>query len=135
MPPEAEKARAAETRNWLAKAQLDLRCVQADLQASPPLIEDILFHCQQAAEKAMKGFLTWHGIAFARTHDLRRLVDSCVGIDSTLESVLVQAAPLSEFAWRFRYPGEPVELSLEEALEASRIAAAVVAAIAVAVRL
>jgi hypothetical protein len=37
-----------------------LRGADIDLAASPPIIEDMLFHCQQAAEKAMKGFLTAH---------------------------------------------------------------------------
>ena len=122
MPPEAESPRVAETRAWLGKARLDLRCAETDLEASPPLIEDVLFHCQQAAEKAMKGFLTWHDAAFTRTHDLRRLVDACVAIDATLETALVGAAPLSEYAWRFRYPGEPFQPSVEEAIDALRIA-------------
>jgi hypothetical protein len=111
MPPEAEDPRAADTRAWFAKAQLDLRCAETDLQAAPPL----------------KGFLTWHDEAFTWTHDLRRLVDACVAIDASLEPALAGAAPLSEFAWRFRYPGEPFEPSLEEAAEALRIARAVVA--------
>jgi HEPN domain-containing protein len=42
----------AEVRAWLQKAQNDLRGADIDLAASPPLIEDALFHCQQAAEKA-----------------------------------------------------------------------------------
>mgnify|MGYP001563583143 CR=1 FL=1 len=58
MPPEAEGPRVAETRAWFAKSRFDLRCAEADLQAVPPLVEDVLFHCQQAAEKAMKGFPT-----------------------------------------------------------------------------
>jgi hypothetical protein len=42
-----------------------------DLAASPPLIGDALFHCQQAAEKGMKGFLTMHDRIFQKTHDPR----------------------------------------------------------------
>jgi HEPN domain-containing protein len=45
-------------RSWLKKAAGDLRGADIDLAASPPFIEDMLFHCQQAAEKSMKGFLT-----------------------------------------------------------------------------
>ena len=127
MLPVAGNPRAAETRAWLAKSRFDLRCAETDLQAVPPLVEDVLFHCQQAAEKAMKGFLTWHDATFARTHDLRRLVDACVAIDASLEPALAESAPLSEFAWRFRYPGEPFEPSLGEAAEALRIACSVVA--------
>jgi HEPN domain-containing protein len=47
----------AEVQAWLKKAADDLRGADLDLAAIPPFIEDALFHCQQAAEKAMKGFL------------------------------------------------------------------------------
>jgi len=40
------------------------------LKASLPFLEDALFHCQQAVEKALKGFLTWHDRPFEKTHDL-----------------------------------------------------------------
>jgi len=49
MSPESE--RAAEAREWLVKAALDFRGVQIDLAATPPLLEDALFHCQQAVGK------------------------------------------------------------------------------------
>jgi hypothetical protein len=51
-----EKHRVVQA--WLRRADDDLRSAQVDLAADPPLIEDALFHCQQAAEKAMKPFLT-----------------------------------------------------------------------------
>lgn len=35
-----------ETKMWLHKAALDLRAAEHDLLASPPLLEDVLFHCQ-----------------------------------------------------------------------------------------
>ncbi len=68
MSPEAE--RAAEAREWLAKVTLDLRGAQIDLQAEPPLLEDVLFHCQQAIEKALKALLAWHDTPFRKTHSL-----------------------------------------------------------------
>lgn len=48
-----DPAREAETAEWLAKAQLDLRAARFELTAEPPLTADIVFHCQQAAEKSM----------------------------------------------------------------------------------
>ena len=48
----------AETKSWFAKASEDLRAADFEFGATPPLLADIVFHCQQAAEKAMKGFLT-----------------------------------------------------------------------------
>ena len=41
----------AEVRSWLKKAASDLRGADIDLAASPPFIEDMLFHCQQAMER------------------------------------------------------------------------------------
>ena len=45
----------AETRAWLVRAVDDLREAEHDLTAAPPLLRGAVFHCQQAAEKAMKG--------------------------------------------------------------------------------
>ena len=50
----------ADTEACFLKVSLDLRSAQVDAAADPPILEDILFHAQQAVEKAMKGILTWH---------------------------------------------------------------------------
>jgi len=49
-----DEARLADTRAWLSKARTDLRSADHALTASPPLVEDVVFHAQQATEKAMK---------------------------------------------------------------------------------
>jgi HEPN domain-containing protein len=69
MSPDAE--RAAEAREWLDKTALDLRGARVDLQAAPPPLEDALFHCQQAIEKAFKAYLAWHDSPFRKTHSLQ----------------------------------------------------------------
>ncbi|MFH0937750.1 MAG: HEPN domain-containing protein [Planctomycetota bacterium] len=93
-----------EAQAWLQKADNDLRSAQVDLAAEPPLIEDALFHCQQAAEKAMKAFLTAHDITFRKTHDLDELASACEQIDVSLKDALNPARDLTVFAWEFRYP-------------------------------
>lgn len=85
----------AEVRSWLKKAASDLRGADIDLAASPPFIEDMLFHCQQAAEKSMKGFLTAHDRVFRKTHDLDELGYSCEAVDPTLKEVLNAARDLT----------------------------------------
>jgi HEPN domain-containing protein len=45
-----------------------------------------MFHCQQAAEKALKAFLTFHDQPFRKTHDLASLGKQCANIDATLEA-------------------------------------------------
>ena len=105
----------AEVRSWLKKAASDLRGADIDLAASPPFIEDMLFHCQQAAEKTLKGFLTAHDRIFRKTHDLDELAAGCEAVEPTLKEVLNPARDLTVFAWEFRCPGEAEFPSLEEA--------------------
>ena len=97
---------------------------------SPPLLDEAVFHCQQAAEKAFKGFLTWHGCTFRKTHNLEEIGEQCLAIDPSLHEFVDQAVPLSEYAWRLRYPGEPAQPGSEEVAEALAIAGAVFEALA-----
>lgn len=60
----SDPARAAKVQAWLTKVAADLRAAEHDLAADPPLLEDSLFHCQQAAEKTLKAFLTSRNISF-----------------------------------------------------------------------
>jgi HEPN domain-containing protein len=117
MPP--DPVRVADTRAWLEKAEQDLRSAKADLAVEPPILGDAVFHCQQAVEKTLKAFLTWHDRPFRKTHDLGELGGSCVALDVELEPLLRQAAPLTEYAWKFRYPGDlsfPTAAECEAAL-------------------
>jgi HEPN domain-containing protein len=121
--------RSADTRAWLIKADEDLRAVDAARAAVPPLIGVALFHTQQACEKALKAFLTWHDRPFPRTHDLRELGQRCMDVDQTLEDVCRRAQPLTVYAWAFRYPGEPTPAGADEAETAMRVAMEVVRAV------
>jgi HEPN domain-containing protein len=121
--------RVAETSAWLIKAVEDLRAAEHEFTAVPPLLGDIVFHCQQAAEKAMKGFLTWHDVPFRKTHSLEEVGEQCLGTDPTLQSLVDRAVPLTDYAWKFRYPGEPEEPSVGEAEEAFAIAREILDAI------
>lgn len=110
------------------KAEQDLRAAQHGLDASPPLFEDTAFHCQQAIEKTLKAFLTWHGRPFRKTHNLVELGMEVASLDGTLEPLLRRAAPLTEYAWKFRYPGDTDEPDPQEASAALALARKVFAA-------
>lgn len=125
-----DPVRAADTLGWLAKARLDLRGAEVDLAAEPPLRGDAAFHCQQAVEKAIKAFLTWHDHPFRKTHDLVELGGQAAQLEPGLESVLRAAAPLTEYAWKFRYPGEPEEPTPSEAMDAVALARRALEAVA-----
>lgn len=118
----ADAARVVDTRGWLRRAAADLRGADVDLAADPPLIGDAVFHCQQAAEKASKAFLAWHDVPFRKTHDLAEIGQQCIGLDRSLEAVCRNAERLTTFAWIFRYPGEPEEPPVEDAVSALALA-------------
>jgi HEPN domain-containing protein len=78
MPPEDSWRELS--RQWLAFAADDL--AMADRAgAQPALPAMIAFHSQQAAEKALKGFLFWRDRPFQKTHVLTDLVKQCVDLD------------------------------------------------------
>jgi HEPN domain-containing protein len=120
----------AETRGWMVKAAHDLRAAETLAGASPPLNDEAVFHCQQAAEKAIKGFLAWHGRTIRKTHSLEETGEQCLAIDSSLREAIDRAVPLSEYAWKFRYPGMLIEPDSAETAEALAAAREIVQAIA-----
>ena len=69
-----DEACARLTRDWLTKSRHDLETARIIASAVEGPLDTAIYHCQQAAEKAMKGWLTANGMAFEKTHDVRRLV-------------------------------------------------------------
>jgi len=120
MPPESD--RVAEAKPWFLKAAHDLRAAEILMAADPPLLGESAYHCQQAAEKSLKGYLSWHDMAFGKTHDLAAIGGLCATADPSLESLCKRADNLSVFAWAFRYPGDPEEPPSSEVAEAIEIA-------------
>ncbi|MFO7535806.1 MAG: HEPN domain-containing protein [Kiritimatiellia bacterium] len=118
-----------EVAAWLEKADNDLRGARIDMTAEPPLVDDALFHCQQAAEKAMKAFLVLHDVTFRKIHDLDELATACERIDSSLAPVFSPARDLTVFAWKFRYPGDSSLPPIAEVHASIDLADAVVAAV------
>jgi HEPN domain-containing protein len=120
MPP--DPARVAEARPWFVKAEHDLRAAGVPLAATPPLLGEATYHCQQAAEKSMKGYLSWHDVPIGKTHDLAAIGGLCVANDVSLEAMCGRADDLSVFAWAFRYPGDPEEPTRTEVEDALALA-------------
>jgi HEPN domain-containing protein len=109
-----DPVRVEDTRQWLAKVAIDIRTAEVSLAASPPVVESVVFHCQQAAEKALKAFLIWHDVPFRKTHSIEEIGEACLAIDGTLRDLINRAVPLTEYAWRYRYPSFPEPPSEEE---------------------
>lgn len=106
-----------EVRRWLEKADHDRAGAEAALQHTPPVTDIAAFHCQQAVEKMLKGFLLHLEQPFERTHDLVELLAVCENHDAAFEIFRDSVGTLTPYAVRFRYPG-PADPTLEEAQSA-----------------
>lgn len=124
-----DPVRAEETLAWPAKADEDLRAARVLIDTREPLLETAIFHCRQAAEKAFKAFLVWHDIPFRRTYSLEEIGEQCLQVDPGLTELMDAAAPLGEYAWRYRYPGEVEHLRPDEVTEALDVSSRVLLAV------
>ena len=62
------------------------------------------FHCQQAAEKLLKGFLVQAGVAFGKTHDLKRLSDAVASTFPDLRKLVDATREWTVWSVAYRYP-------------------------------
>lgn len=115
-----EDAQREEVRQWLLKSQRDLAAAQVLMASETYLLDTAVYHCQQAAEKALKGYLAHQKSALIKTHDLGLLLDSCISLESTFRGLEDSAQSLTPYATESRYPGsnlEPDEAEAEKAVE------------------
>lgn len=122
-----------EARRWWFVAAEDLRVAQACLVMAPPSTGNAAYHCQQAAEKTMKGLLVAAGVSFRKIHDLDELGDATAPLYPALAADLDQCRPFSSWATDYRYPPEdesppPSEQAISEVIDVlQRLLVAVVA--------
>jgi hypothetical protein len=84
-----EDLRRNEAVRWLAVAVKGMNAARILAPLEPAAS---LFHSQQAAEKALKGFLAFHNVPFRKIHDIKELGEQCIGIDATLSPFVQEAA-------------------------------------------
>jgi len=119
-PPEEVKRQLV--RQWLGKADQDIKASEALLAAQPHILQAACFHAQQAAEKYLKALLTWQQIEFPKTHAIEQLLDLVGQANGEVASSLTDASVLTPYGVDFRYPGDQPEPSPEETQEALALA-------------
>jgi HEPN domain-containing protein len=99
-------------REWLRKADADLGAAELLAAKAPDgaTNEIVAFHCQQAAEKYIKAFLTLHQVEFPKTHKIADLLKLVSPVDGALADSLLAADWLSRFGVDIRCPGDFPEL-------------------------
>ena len=103
---------------WLRKAYTDLRVAEKLFEiGEEPWV--IVFHAQQAVEKALKTYLVLHNKHFGKTHNLSRLIDLCSEIDKEFQQLHeLDIDELYPLAIEARYPDTGIEITVNEVREA-----------------
>ena len=90
--------------DWLAVANEDRRVAALCLAADPPLRGVAAFHCQQAVEKLLEGFLTLAGKRGGKTHSLANLGTGATASFPEIAELAAAARDWGNWAVDFRYP-------------------------------
>jgi len=112
-------------RSWLTKAGSDLKSASVLGSAEEAPLDVAIYHCQQAAEKAVKAYLVFRGVTPEKTHDIRKLAVQASGFEARFNEFITLAAVLTPYAWEFRYPDDlaetyPTREEFDEALQHAR---------------
>ncbi len=119
-----DDARREMVRAWLIKARNDLDAARQLGSHPEGHLDTAIYHCQQAAEKAVKGFLAFNDHRPVRTHDMEPLVVLACGYETGFATWKPAAAMLTPYATAYRYPDESavLEPSREEFEAALKLA-------------
>ena len=93
---------------WLLKAAHDLQAANSLSSGENDPLDAAIYHCQQAAEKAVKAYLCHAGVTIEKTHDVERLIKLAAKHRPEFNQRLDDAEIVTPYAIRFRYPMEGV---------------------------
>jgi HEPN domain-containing protein len=102
---------------WLQKAKRDLDTAKALLEKA--YYDTAIYHTQQCAEKALKGYCVYRLQPLIKTHDLEKILKVCINLESSFQKLDLLATSLNGLDVRFRYPDiefEPEETEVVDAI-------------------
>src|SRR5258708_212121 len=94
------------TKERVKKAEGDYVFATQGSQSKPPVHEAVCFHCQQCAEKYLKGLLEELTLTIRKTHDLDVLLTALTPHHPSLRTLRRGLVFLTDFAVETRYPGK-----------------------------
>lgn len=91
-------------QEWFTFAEADLLSALFLQDMRPAPLEIICYHCQQSAEKYLKGFIALNGAELLRTHDLLILNKKCRFYNLNLSILEDDCITLTDYGVQVRYP-------------------------------
>lgn len=115
-------AKVQLVRSWLTKASRDLASARVLSASEPALLDTAVYHCQQGAEKAVKGYLVFCDQEFERTHDIEVLIQKAVTNLPEFTDWVDVGIRLTPYARIYRYPGYATEPTMGQFRQALTLA-------------
>ena len=112
-----------DPREWLNRARSNLAA--SKVQIPDGYFEDLCFHAQQCAEKAVKGVFLHRGMTFPYIHDIKKLLDLLNAAGVKIPKYIEEAKELTPYAAVMRYPDHYTAVTKRKHQRAVRMAAAV----------
>jgi len=122
-----ERVVPGSPEDWLAHAESDLNLARLAKDHEEILPEQVCFHAQQAAEKALKAVLLDRKIEFPLIHDIEELLEIATQGGLLVPPDVADAGMLTPYAVEARYPGSEEEITPSQVDEAIRLAEDIVA--------
>ena len=112
-------------RQWLKKARSSLRIVDLIARRGDGPLDVAIVHCQEAAERALKGYLAFVDMRSQKTNDTEELVRQALAVDPAFAAIMPDASIVKPYAIKFRYPSakdpmQPDCTEFDEALAAAQ---------------
>jgi HEPN domain-containing protein len=113
-------AASTDPAAWVAKADHDLlnianNLTAAQLTGTPVPWDTVCFHAQQAGEKLLKAYLIARSETPPHTHDMVRLLATCLSHDQSLTDIESDCIALAAYGVFPRYPDDVDDLDETDA--------------------
>ncbi len=103
--------------DWLFHAYQDLLAAKV-LIKDKRLYDSVVFHCQQAMEKSLKGYLLYKTRRLFDGHNVTWLCKQAAMLDEGFKQWIGKSTSLNRYYIETRYPADiPTDISLETAME------------------
>ena len=103
--------------DWLYHAYQDLLAAKV-LIKDKRLYDSVVFHCQQAMEKSLKGYLLYKARRLFDGHNVTWLCKQAAMLDEGFKQWISKSTSLNRYYIETRYPADiPVDISYETAQE------------------
>lgn len=121
MPPHRSTS-PASPEEWLKHARSDLKVARISEGQEEIFPEQVCFHAQQAAEKAIKAVFLANKIDFPFVHEIKILHDILENAGVIIPGNVRDSSKLTPYASETRYPGDFRDIDAKEVAEAIQIA-------------